>query len=110
MEANEYIKESYRMCSSYHCDECPAREGVCIVSMSNSSSDSQRKRYISIVEKWSKEHPITTNSNKIEEVFGKDILHRFENVADNTKNDALKRLILGFLNGEYKEPTKKEEK
>ena len=112
MEASKFIKESIRMCGNYHCDDCPVGFGSPCISDSNSLADDDvaLEKYIAIVEKFSKEHPIITNGNKIEEVFGKDILHRFENVADNTKNEALKRLILVFLNSEYKEPTKKEEK
>lgn len=110
MEASKFIKEAIRMCGNYHCDDCPVDFGSPCISDVNSLADDDKalEQYISIVEKWSKEHPIITNSNKIEEVFGKDILHRFENVANNTKNEALGRLILDFLNGEYKEHTKKE--
>lgn len=108
MEAAKFIKEACRMCGNYHCDDCPVGPPCISDSTSLADDDKALEKYIEMVEKWSKEHPIITNSNKIEEVFGKDILHRFENVADNTRNEALKRLILDFLNGEYEEPTKKE--
>ena len=98
MDANEFIKGAYRMCNSHNCDECPAREGVCIVSMSNTSSDSGRKRYISIVEKWAKEHPLKTNTMKLEEVFGQKISNFFRDyvsgyVCEKVFKDELKRWL-----------------
>lgn len=103
MDANEYIKEAYRMCSRYHCDECPARKGACIVSMSVSSSEAERERYVSIVEKWSKEHPVITNREVFRKTFGDDQLHGIENIIENTRNEGIANALSAFLDREYEE-------
>lgn len=106
MDANEFIKGAYRMCNCHNCDECPARIGVCIVSMSNTSSDSERKRFISIVEKWSKEHPVIKNRDKFKEVFGDDWCKAFD-VASVNSEPITSNFLSDFLESEYTERKEK---
>ena len=54
----KFIKESKRMCDSFNsCYECPASDslGRCKFRLSYEYSTEEK---LSIVEKWSKEHPI----------------------------------------------------
>lgn len=106
MDANEFIKEAYRMCNCHNCDECPARGGVCIVSMSGSSRDWERNRYIIIVEKWSKEHPVIKNRDKFKEVFGGDWCQMFDNLIENSR-PGVSNVLSDFLESEYTERKEK---
>lgn len=69
MEALEFLKEYKRMCTEYEdCNGCPLADTGCAGCI-----DSSEKQLINIVDKteqWSKEHPIITNAQKFEEVFG----------------------------------------
>lgn len=68
MDVVDFVREFNRMCDNYDiCREClmdviydPCMEAV--------YKDPQR--VVSIVEKWSKEHPIKTRADKFKEVFG----------------------------------------
>lgn len=72
MEALEFLKEYRRMCSTSdeYCSGCPLIEKGCLSTGMRVKSDSQFMTITCAVEQWSKEHPITTNSKKFEEVFG----------------------------------------
>lgn len=67
MDAVEYLKERARMCNSYErCSECPLLNVGC--------GESNPDETVDIVEQWSREHPVMTNAQKFEKVFGKDAL------------------------------------
>ena len=72
MDTAKFIKESVRMCNYYHCPDCPAggADSACI-SDTNSlvGDDKGLEKYIAIVEKWSKEHPVKTNFDVLKETF-----------------------------------------
>ena len=61
MEAFEYLKELKRMCKSIaDCDNCPL-ESTCD---SSYLTDEELKQQVSVVEKWSKEHPVRTRQSE----------------------------------------------
>lgn len=73
---------------------------------------------IEIVEKWSKEHPIVTNRDKLKEVFGEQLAHDI--IVEVTNNCAGHKCPYvfkndedcfydGFWKKEYKEPKESEE-
>lgn len=63
MEALDFLKEAQRMCGTKHCVECPIGRYI-------NHSEDELEEIVSAVEQWSKEHPIITNAQKFEEVFG----------------------------------------
>lgn len=74
MDAVKYLKEKVRMCERdrlIDCEHCP-------LSRYNNGTDSGCADFeeehpaeaVRIVEEWSKAHPIQTNGQKFEEVFG----------------------------------------
>ncbi len=68
MDAVEYIKERERMCADHDdCVGCGLRceiRGLC-------GEDAMRvEDVVRVVEQWSREHPVMTNAQKFEEVFG----------------------------------------
>ena len=67
MDAVQYLKEKGRFCKQYKgCSQCPLYEhSNCVCPDSINPAEAVR-----IVEKWSNEHPIQTNAQKFEEVFG----------------------------------------
>ena len=52
-------------CTGVECDKCPIRH-ICI----DDSLSFNAFAIMEVVEKWGKEHPVTTNADKFEEVFG----------------------------------------
>ncbi len=65
MDTVEFLNEGTRMCNSYKaCDGCPMWEtdDCCMVSM-------DLKQMISIVEQWSKEHPVKTRQSELLKLF-----------------------------------------
>lgn len=106
MEASKFIKESIRMCGNYHCDDCPAGgfNSPCIAdSTSLADDDVALEKYLAIVEKWSKEHPIITNEDKFKQVFGENALRYIKGIAGLSYNPAIGERITSFLNAEYEE-------
>lgn len=69
MDAVNFMKESIRMCRSLEgCDECPLeKEDMCV---DYGNVDGNEEKAVLLVEQWSKEHPIVTNWQKFQEVFG----------------------------------------
>lgn len=71
MDAVKYLKEKRRMCEIYikhkYCEACPLADngGSC-----GPQEDANPAEAVRIVEEWSKAHPIQTNGQKFEEVFG----------------------------------------
>ena len=62
MDAIKFIKEENRMCSSFnHCTGCPAYDVIQFCKMNITNCDAEEK--LSIVEKWSKEHPAKTRQS-----------------------------------------------
>lgn len=71
MEATEFLKEYKRMCSiSDRCRGCPLSEKQCLSASLVTVTDDNIKTMIIAVERWSREHPVVTNAQKFEEVFG----------------------------------------
>ena len=63
MDAIKFIKEANKMCNSHDfCNGCPAFDssGPCKILHSNNYSAEEK---LSIVEKWSKEHPAKTRQS-----------------------------------------------
>lgn len=68
MDAVEYLKERARMCKQPLCDQCEFNGtgyAQCF-----GYENMYPKECVSIVEQWSREHPVMTNAQKFEEVFG----------------------------------------
>ena len=62
MDALEFLRERRRMCNSYrNCEGCPLEDGKCVVS--DVAPDEDYKRIVTIVEQWSKEHPLKTRQS-----------------------------------------------
>lgn len=102
MDAVVLQKEWARMCKSYvDCkDGCPLHingRTYCF----GMDKDITEKR-VEIVEKWSKEHPIITNGEKFEEVFGDDMLKK---LSDKEPVVSMQSFIFlkDWWNAEYKE-------
>ena len=71
MDALEFLKIESRMCSKYtDCKECPVsseKNGV-----EETCSHLRRfypKKYVSAVEKWSREHPVKTRQSEFLKIF-----------------------------------------
>lgn len=95
-------------CAGVTCTDCPCHNGIC----DNGSIMSNAYEAIDLVENWAKEHPIKTNSQKFEEVFG---FKPFTNNCINgeVKCDKCECYDYGvcdahnrFWNAEYNEKTK----
>ena len=63
MEALDFMKEAQRMCGTKHCVECPIGKYI-------NHSEDKLEEIVSAVEQWSEEHPVMTNAQKFNEVFG----------------------------------------
>lgn len=74
MDAVEYLKESNRMCGTCICADCPSpvRDARYYYTCLDFSLEHPEEA-VRIVEEWSKNHPVMTNSMKFEEVFGKPV-------------------------------------
>lgn len=58
MDAVEFIKERNRMCKSFErCYDCPADRNACC------NTSKWREELVTIVEKWSTEHPYKTRQD-----------------------------------------------
>lgn len=94
MDAIKFIKEQTRMCESFGttCVGCPMHPSAkkarydCRTFIKTGTEQA-----VAIVEKWSKEHPVMTNRQKMIEVFGINGLDS----ADVRPS---------WLDAEYKEP------
>ena len=111
MEASKFIKESARMCDQYNycCDGCPADGLPCITDWTNLAGDDVAlEKYLTIVEKWSNEHPVKTNIMKFEEIFGKETASLVTSYAAGHVDEKLFRYSLTcWLGEEYKNVDKK---
>lgn len=72
MEVIDFLKEAHRMCKSYaDCKGCPLVNSPCgFIRCIVDHSGAEMRCVTKVVEQWSKEHPIITNAQKFEEVFG----------------------------------------
>lgn len=74
MDAVKYLKEASRMCLSVECSECPLNYEVknptfpCKTSSINAERNDPEK-CVTIVEKWSAEHPVKTRQSEFLELF-----------------------------------------
>lgn len=70
MDAVKYTKEFNRMCRSYvFCsDGCPLKRR-CILFRGQNTDSETIEELVAIVEKWSKEHPLVTNGDKVMEII-----------------------------------------
>lgn len=93
MDAVKYLKEKVRMCKTVgeRCDNCPVylNEGK----LCGSTEKNDPETLVDIVETWSKENPILTNSEKFKEVFGFSL----------TKEQLKLGSFIGWLDQEYKD-------
>ena len=74
MDVVEFYREFRRMCKSHtdiDCDLCPMNIGSHFCCLPPESiSDEDVESAIKVVDIWSKGHPVITNAQKFEEVFG----------------------------------------
>lgn len=64
MNNTNFMNEAKRMCSSFDCcDECPAYDGRLLSCKICFCDECSEKEKISIVEKWSEEHPAKTRQS-----------------------------------------------
>lgn len=68
LNAVEFIKTRKRMCDSIH--SCAACELGSLDYGCRDFTDAEPERAVEIVENWGKRHPLKTNREKFEEVFG----------------------------------------
>lgn len=67
MDAVEFLKQFNRMCKAYNddgCKECPAYKYRC-----GEEFDEQEEDGVSIVEQWTKEHPVKTRQSEMLKLF-----------------------------------------
>ena len=64
MDAIKFIKESNRMCLSFdQCVGCPAIDKCSSLCKMNPDRECSAEEKLSIVEKWSEEHPVETRQS-----------------------------------------------
>lgn len=96
MDAVEYLREKVRMCKSHiDCDRCQLREKKEESNSCYTFEIQHPKESVSIVEKWSREHPVMTNAMKFEEVFG---------TVQAVKDGPISQEFYKWLIKPYKEP------
>ena len=98
MDAVKFLREKNRMCKTHGCIHCPM--GRIKRNDYKLCADYIRdcpEQAVAIVERWSSEHPIVTNRQKMKEIFGKSI----PNVFLPELSDALE--LKSWLDAEYKE-------
>lgn len=66
MEAKFFLSELKRMCKHSSCPDCAFMGRNCNYPAICGDTD----KAVDAVERWSKEHPITTNADKLKEIFG----------------------------------------
>ena len=108
MEASKLIKESVRMCGNHHCDDCPVGNLSCLNDATSLADDDKTlEKYISIVEKWSAEHPVVTNLDKMVEIFGDETVDFLEAYLRFVCADGdFKKEASAWLGEEYKDVDK----
>lgn len=67
MDAVEFVKEKRRICEAHQsCTGCP-------LGIFTDCGREVTEELVKAVEEWSEEHPVMTNWEKFEEVFGRDM-------------------------------------
>lgn len=105
-EFAEVVKQRLRMCNAIEdCDDCPLRNKRC-----SGFNNIDLEDFEKIVMQWAAEHPVKTNADKFEEVFGfrhkTDTMRACDGIpciyesCKSCKYD-------GFWNKEYKEREEK---
>ena len=100
-EYQEVIKQFKRMCKHYRadicCAKCPLKEvrGIyhCWRWISEEPAEAEE-----LIMKWAKEHPVKTNAQKFEEIFG---FNPYTLTIFKTNS-------VNWLEDEYKEPIKED--
>lgn len=75
MDAITYIKEAMRMCKSAgdNCEHCSAKiEKFCPISLCRTTMNNMHgneEKAVSIVEQWSKDHPVKTRQSEFLKMF-----------------------------------------
>ncbi|MBR2999702.1 MAG: hypothetical protein IKF39_01785 [Oscillospiraceae bacterium] len=111
MDAVQFAREQYRMCELYasaeDCGECPIDEVNKYGFMGCAAFIGEHPEVaVRLVEEWSKAHPVQTNAQKFEEVFGEYLLQ--------TRFDTVNRVMVTtapigeWWNEPYKEPERSE--
>ena len=72
MDAVTFLKEYNRLCTGRRCSDCPLESAAC-----RPPQGMNIEKTVSIVEKWSKEHPRRTNADVFREVFDSNALSVF---------------------------------
>jgi len=110
MEAFELLKEYTRMCTECKdCYGCPLANTTCAGRLQWSE-----KEIIDVIEKteqWSKEHPIITNADKFEEVFGHKPNGKYVcpvPMLDRSCAGVSCKTCISWWDEPYKEPEKEE--
>lgn len=68
MDALEFLREHKRMCNRYEgCCDCPLEVSIC--PGSSTMPDEDYKKLITVVEKWSAEHPRKTRQSVLLEQY-----------------------------------------
>lgn len=97
MDAKFFLNELKRMCEDSSCYDCEFMGRTC----NYPAIDDDTDKAVDAVEKWSREHPIATNADKLKEIFGLDAgsLHlNFDTVYYNSKRVSISE----WLRSEYK--------
>lgn len=71
MDAVKFLLETERMCKAHKgCNECPLNGKRCLSVYEHSEyTGKEAKELVSLVGKWSKEHPVKTNLDYLKEIF-----------------------------------------
>lgn len=108
MDASKFLKEYMRMCTSTPCNMC-ALYGTssCLDDLDDTSSDKDIDTVVKAVEKWSEEHPIITNLDKMVEIFGDETVDFLEAYLRYTcTDDVFRKEASAWLGEEYKDVDK----
>ena len=109
MEASKFLKEYMRMCTSMTCSKCALYgTGTCLDDLNDTSSDKDIDTVVGAVEKWSAEHPVVTNEDKMVEIFGDETVAFLETyLRFICSDDAFREEASAWLGEEYKDVDKK---
>lgn len=115
-EFKETVQALHRMCDYYNdefkdyistCthegEECPALKSNCDVINYDWIEDVDEMEKIAL--KWAKEHPVKTNADKFEEVFGVHIHHPMDicELVDCSNIECIDCKLKGFWDKPYEE-------
>ena len=111
MEARKFLKEYMRMCESMPCSLCELHGeqiSCCLDDLDSASSDKDIDTVVGAVEKWSAEHPVITNFDKMVEIFGDETVDFLEGyLRFKCTDDAFRKEASAWLGEEYEERKEK---